>query len=62
MYGPWDRLVAFEPFLGEGEHPEGAGYYPEDLDVDEFEAWIADSFSFCYARNDESDNCPSGSA
>ena len=40
MYGPWDRLVAFEPFLGVDEHPEGAGYYPEDMGEDEFEAWI----------------------
>jgi len=40
MVGPWDRLKAFEPFLGEMEHPEGAGYYPEDLGKDEFGAWI----------------------
>ena len=40
MYGPWDRLMAFEPFLGADEHPEGAGYYPEDMGEDEFEAWI----------------------
>ena len=31
MYGPWDRLLAYEPWLGDQEHPEGAGYYPEDM-------------------------------
>ena len=40
MYGPWDRLVHFEPFLGEQPHPDGAGYYPEDMTAGEFEAWI----------------------
>jgi hypothetical protein len=34
MYGPWDRLVHHEPFLGSRAHPDGAGYYPED------EAWL----------------------
>jgi hypothetical protein len=40
MYGPWDRLVHFEPFLGSRPHPKGAGYYPEDMTVDEFEGWL----------------------
>jgi SAM-dependent methyltransferase len=40
MYGPWDRLTGFEPFLGNAEHPPGAGYYPEDLTRDELEAWL----------------------
>ena len=40
MYGPWDRLVGHEPFIGEIVHPEGAGFYPEDLTKDEFEAWL----------------------
>lgn len=40
MYGPWDRLEAYEPWLGDHEHPEGAGYYPEDMTAAEFEAWI----------------------
>jgi len=40
MYGPWDRLVHHEPFLGDAVHPPGAGYYPEDMTVEEFEAWI----------------------
>jgi len=40
MYGPWDRLTHYEPFLGDSPHPPGAGYYPEDLTRDDFEAWI----------------------
>jgi hypothetical protein len=42
MYGPWDRLVHFQPFLGDLPHPPGAGFYPEDLTTEEFETWIAD--------------------
>ena len=38
--GPWDRLDAFKPFLGDQEHPEGAGYYPEDMTRQELESWI----------------------
>jgi hypothetical protein len=41
MYGPWDRLKARESFLGDFEHPEGGGYYPEDMSKEEFETWIA---------------------
>jgi len=41
MYGPWDRLTQ-ENFLGGGPKPEGAGYYPEDMTAEEFEAWIAE--------------------
>jgi len=40
MYGPWDRLVHNEPFLGMQPHPDGAGYYPEDMTAGEFEAWL----------------------
>lgn len=40
MYGPWDRLTE-ENFLGGGHKPEGAGYYPDDMTAEEFEAWIA---------------------
>jgi len=40
MYGPWDRLVHYEPYLGEQPHPDGAGYYPEDMTAGEFEAWL----------------------
>ncbi|HYG62755.1 MAG TPA: hypothetical protein VEL74_09260 [Thermoanaerobaculia bacterium] len=40
-FGPWDRLAESEPFIGDLKHPEGAGYYPEDMTKEEFEAWIA---------------------
>jgi hypothetical protein len=40
MYGKWDRLEELEPFVGRDPHPEGAGYYPEDLTKQEFEAWL----------------------
>ena len=40
MYGPWDRLAHYEVFLGDQPHPAGAGFYPEDMTRDEFEAWI----------------------
>jgi len=39
-FGPWDRLEDMEAFLGDFEHPEGAGFYPEDLTREEFETWI----------------------
>ena len=40
MYGPWDSLLEDEPFLDVGPRPRGAGYYPEDITTEEFEAWI----------------------
>jgi hypothetical protein len=41
-FGPWDRLQEREPFVGTAPHPEGAGYYPEDLTKEEFERWLTD--------------------
>lgn len=41
-FGPWDRLAGHEPFLGEKPHPEGAGYYPEEMTREDFERWIAE--------------------
>jgi len=39
-YGPWDRLNGNAPFIpGFGEKPAGARFYPEDITVEEFEAW-----------------------
>lgn len=39
-YGPWDRLNNNEPFLeGYDMKPAGAQFYPEDMSVEEFEAW-----------------------
>lgn len=40
-FGPWDRLDERKPFLGDKPHPPGAGYYPEDLKKEDFEAWVA---------------------
>ncbi len=40
--GPWDRLDKNEPFI-EGapkEKPHQAGYYPDDISKEEFEAWV----------------------
>ncbi len=51
MYGKWDRIEELEPFVGSQAHPDGAGFYPEDLTEEEFEAWLevhpedADSFT-----------------
>jgi hypothetical protein len=39
-FGPWDRLAASEPFIGDRPHPPGAGYYPVDLSPAELEAWL----------------------
>jgi hypothetical protein len=38
-YGPWDRLDNNAPFVeGVGPKPKGAGFYPQDMTKDEFEA------------------------
>jgi hypothetical protein len=39
-YGPWDRLRDDAPFIGEKPKPLGAGFYPEDLTKEEFNAWL----------------------
>ena len=37
-YGPWDRLAGNEPFIeGIGPKPDGANFYPSDLDEVAFE-------------------------
>ncbi len=43
-FGPWDRINDNEPFLGKGRihKPDGAEFYPNDMDKKEFENWIAD--------------------
>lgn len=41
-FGPWDRLDNRKPFYGDTPHPEGAGYYPEDMKKEELEKWVAD--------------------
>ncbi len=40
-FGRWDRLADMEPFIGDKPHPAGAGFYPEDLTKEQFEAWVA---------------------
>lgn len=40
MVGPWDRLDHHRPFIGDMPHPPGAGYYPEDMTEEEFNAWL----------------------
>lgn len=40
MYGPWDRLEDFEPFIGTIDHPEGAGFYPQGFTREEMQAWL----------------------
>ncbi len=41
MAKPWDELEEHEPFLGGPVRPVGAGFYPEDMKKEEFDAWIA---------------------
>ena len=40
MRGPWDRQEHREPFAIDRPWPKGAGYYPEDLTAEDFEAWV----------------------
>lgn len=40
MARPWDELRDHEPFVGETRRPLGAGFYPEDMQRDEFTGWI----------------------
>jgi hypothetical protein len=57
-YGPWDRIDE-QPFLdGFGPRPAGARFYPEDMTVEEFQAWddpLKDSpYTLVYRKNDGS--------
>ena len=39
-YGPWDRLDANKSFVEAfGPKPQGAQFYPEDMNREEFDAW-----------------------
>lgn len=44
MKGRWDRVAHNEPFIGPfgsaGQKPAGAGFYPNDMTVSEFNNWI----------------------
>ena len=58
-YGPWDRLKGNNSFIeGIGEKPEGAGFYPEDMTKEEFEAWENPEKKSLYTKiqRDENDN------
>jgi len=39
-FGPYDRLDENKPFIGSETKPLGAGFYPEDMTKEEFEAFI----------------------
>ena len=58
-YGPWDRLNDNEPFIpGVGPKPPMAQFYPEDMTVEEFEAWGDSDKASLYTlvRRDEEGN------
>ncbi|MGV6819946.1 MAG: dipeptidyl-peptidase 3 family protein [Parvularcula sp.] len=40
-FGPWDSLDHNKPFVGDHERLPGAGFYPDDMSKEEFDAWIA---------------------
>ncbi|HEV2079359.1 MAG TPA: hypothetical protein VGR19_05625, partial [Allosphingosinicella sp.] len=40
-FGPWDSLAENHPFYGNRPMPPGAGFYPEDLTKESFEAYLA---------------------
>lgn len=40
-FGAYDEVDHQKPFYGSTPAPEGAGFYPEDMTKDEFDAWIA---------------------
>jgi len=40
-FGVWDSLAEHHPFFGTAGWPEGAGFYPEDLTREAFEAYLA---------------------
>ncbi len=55
-YGPWDRLDDNKPFIdGVGKKPEGANFYPNDMDKKEFKAsTLADKSSlYTFLRRDD---------
>jgi hypothetical protein len=40
MRGPWDRQDHHRPFAIDEQRPKGAGFYPEDLDPEELDAYL----------------------
>ncbi len=56
-YGPWERLNDMKPFVaGFGEKPLGAGFYPQDMTKEEYEALQDENKGSLYTvlRRDES--------
>ncbi len=41
MRGPWDRQDHHTAFATDKPHPKGAGFYPEDLTAEAFDAYVA---------------------
>jgi hypothetical protein len=39
--GPWDEMAELHPFWGSKPMPEGAGFYPEGLTREQYEAYLA---------------------
>ena len=39
--GPWDEMAELHPFWGSEPMPKGAGFYPPDMTVEEFNAYLA---------------------
>lgn len=39
-FGPWDSLAEGHAFFGDKALSDGAGFYPDDMTKDEFNAWI----------------------
>ena len=40
MRGPWDRQDHHKPFAVSQEKPEGAGYYPADLEKERWNSFL----------------------
>ena len=40
-FGPWDTLAENHPFWGDQPMPPGAGFYPEDMTKEAFDAYLA---------------------
>jgi len=48
-YGPWERLNNNKPFIeGVGPKPDGSGFYPTDMTIEEFDAFEADDKNSLY--------------
>src|SRR5690606_3161453 len=39
-FGPWDNLAEYHPFWGDRAAPPGAGFYPEDMTREAFDAYL----------------------